>query len=143
LPGGKSLSFVSPKESNPRKGDPSIPEFPTIQPDERAAKNSPRLAVFNLIFVGGAQTASPLIRPSGRIAGGAARGQKSKPVSRLAAVANPIECFAGPHSTKCAIRPVIAALVLTFFPLQTRRKSSLTGGSAAKLVEPRSPSKYE
>jgi hypothetical protein len=47
LPGGKSLSFVSPKESNPRKGDPDIPEFPKIEPAGRAAKNSPRLAVFN------------------------------------------------------------------------------------------------
>jgi hypothetical protein len=42
LPGGKSLSFVSPKESNPRKGDPDIPEFPKIEPAGRAAKNSPR-----------------------------------------------------------------------------------------------------
>jgi hypothetical protein len=31
LPGGKSLSFVSPKESNPRKGDPDSPEFPKIK----------------------------------------------------------------------------------------------------------------
>jgi hypothetical protein len=45
LPGGKSLSFVSPKESNPRKGDPDIPEFPKTEPAGRAAKNSPRLAV--------------------------------------------------------------------------------------------------
>jgi hypothetical protein len=37
----------------------------------------------------------------------------------------------------CAIQPVIADLVLTFFPLQTRRKSSLPGGSAAKVFEPR------
>ena len=26
LPGGKLLSFASPKESNQRKGDPAIPE---------------------------------------------------------------------------------------------------------------------
>ncbi|WP_296749395.1 hypothetical protein [Thiobacillus sp.] len=50
LPGGKSLSFASPKESNPRKGDPDIPEFPKIKRVGWAAKNSPRLAVFNLFF---------------------------------------------------------------------------------------------
>jgi hypothetical protein len=33
--------------SNPRKGDPDIPETPEIEPAGRAAKNSPRLAVFN------------------------------------------------------------------------------------------------
>jgi hypothetical protein len=33
--------------------------------------------------------------------------------------------------------PVITALALTFLPLQTRRKSSLPGGSAAKVSEPR------
>jgi hypothetical protein len=38
-------------------------------------------------------------------------------------------------SAKC---PVITALVLTFFPLQPRRKLSLPGGSAAKVFEPRS-----
>ena len=37
--------------------------------------------------------------------------------------------------------PVIAALVLTFSPSQSRRKLSLPGGSAAKVFEPRSPSK--
>ncbi|MHB0972645.1 MAG: hypothetical protein ACYC0P_00185 [Thiobacillus sp.] len=79
LPGGKSLSFVSPKESNPRKSDPDIPETPEIEPAGRATKNSPRLAVFNLVFVGGAQTPSPLIRPAGSIFGGAVRGGKSKP----------------------------------------------------------------
>jgi len=34
--------------------------------------------------------------------------------------------------------PVITALVLTFFPSQPRRKLSLSGGSAAKVFEPRS-----
>jgi hypothetical protein len=43
LPGCKSLSFVSPKESNPRKGDPDVPEFPKIKRAGWAAKNSPRL----------------------------------------------------------------------------------------------------
>jgi hypothetical protein len=33
-------------------------------------------------------------------------------------------------------RAVIAVLVLTFFPLQPRRKTSLPGGSAAKVFEP-------
>jgi len=50
LPGGKSLSFVSPKESNPRKGDPDIPEFPKIEPTGRAAKNSPRFCWVDLIL---------------------------------------------------------------------------------------------
>ncbi|HQS81353.1 MAG TPA: hypothetical protein PKV42_02725 [Thiobacillus sp.] len=35
------------------------------------------------------------------------------------------------------VSAVIAALVLTFIPSQTRRKSSLPGGSAAKVFEPR------
>ena len=38
---------------------------------------------------------------------------------------------------KHANRPVITALVLTFIPLQPRRKLSLPGGSAAKVFEPR------
>jgi hypothetical protein len=40
-------------------------------------------------------------------------------------------------SPKYTNRPVITALVLTFFPLQTRRRSSAAGGSAAKVFEPR------
>jgi hypothetical protein len=52
LPGGKSLSFVSPKESNPRKGDPDSPEFPKIKRVGWAAKNSPRLVVFDFVFCG-------------------------------------------------------------------------------------------
>ena len=36
------------------------------------------------------------------------------------------------------IRLAITSLVLTFLPSQTRRKSSLPGGSAAKVFEPRS-----
>jgi hypothetical protein len=39
---------------------------------------------------------------------------------------------------KRANHPVITTLVLTFFPLQPRRKSSLPGGSAAKVFELRS-----
>jgi len=69
-------------ESNQRKGDPDIPEFPEIEPAGRAAKNSPRFAVFNWFFVSGAQTPSPLIRPSDSIFGGAVRGRKSKPGQR-------------------------------------------------------------
>jgi hypothetical protein len=33
--------------------------------------------------------------------------------------------------------PIITVLVLTFLPSQPRRKSSLPGGSAAKVFEPR------
>jgi hypothetical protein len=75
LPGGKSLSFVSPKESNPRKGDPDSPEFPKIKRVGRAAKNSPRLVVLILFFVGGAQTPLPLIHPPPLIFGGPVRGE--------------------------------------------------------------------
>jgi hypothetical protein len=75
LPGGKSLSFVSPKESNPRKGDPDSPEFPKIKRVGRAAKNSPRLVVLILYFVGGAQTPLPLIHPPHLIFGGSVRGE--------------------------------------------------------------------
>ncbi|MGB9130460.1 MAG: hypothetical protein WCB97_12500, partial [Thiobacillus sp.] len=52
LPGGKSLSFASPKESNQRKGDPDRPEFPKIKRVGWAAKNSPRLVVCNFDFCG-------------------------------------------------------------------------------------------
>ena len=38
LPGGKLLSFASPKESNQRKGDPAIPEFPKPESTGRAAQ---------------------------------------------------------------------------------------------------------
>jgi hypothetical protein len=79
LPGGKSLSFVSPKESNPRKGDPDIPETPKLKRAGRAAKNSPRFCWADLIFVSGAQTPLPLIHPTHSIFGGAVRGGKSKP----------------------------------------------------------------
>jgi len=64
LPGGKFLS-LSRQRKEQKKGDPDSPEFPEIEPAGRAAKNSPRLAVFNWFFVGGAQTPSPLIRPAG------------------------------------------------------------------------------
>ena len=46
-------------------------------------------------------------------------------------------------SPKHTNRPVITALLLTCRPSQSRRKSSLPGGSAAKVSEPRSPSKYK
>jgi hypothetical protein len=78
LPGGKFL-FLSRQEKEPKEGDPDIPEFPEIKPARRASKNSPRLAVFNLFFVSGAQTPSPLIRPTNSISGGAVRGVTSKP----------------------------------------------------------------
>jgi hypothetical protein len=42
------------------------------------------------------------------------------------------------ESLKHSNQFLITALVLTFLPLQTRRKSSLQGGSAAKVFEPRS-----
>jgi len=42
------------------------------------------------------------------------------------------------NASQYSKRPVITALVLTFFPLQPRRKSGLPGGSAAKVFEPRS-----
>jgi hypothetical protein len=77
LPGGKFL-FLSRQEKEPKEGDPNSPEFPKTEPAGRASKNSPRLAVFNLIFVGGTQTPSPLIRPAGSIFGGTERGGKSK-----------------------------------------------------------------
>jgi hypothetical protein len=66
-------------ESNQRKSDPDIPEFPKIEPAGRAAKNSPRFCWVDLIFVSGAQTPSPLIRPADSISGGAVREGKSKP----------------------------------------------------------------
>jgi hypothetical protein len=70
---------LSRQEKEPKEGDPNSHEFPKIEPAGRAAKNSPRLAVFNLSFVGGAQTPSPLIRPAGSILGVAVRGGTSKP----------------------------------------------------------------
>jgi hypothetical protein len=70
---------ASPNESNQRKGDPDIPEFPKIESAGRASKNSPRFAVLILFFVSEAQTPSPLIRPADPIFGGAVRGKvKSK-----------------------------------------------------------------
>jgi hypothetical protein len=44
----------------------------------------------------------------------------------------------GASSFKYTNHPVITVLVLTFIPLQTRRRSSVAGGSAAKVFEPRS-----
>jgi hypothetical protein len=80
LPGGKSLSFVSPKESNPRKGDPDIPVLRV--PENRACQvGGKELAppcCFNLFFVGGAQTPLPLIHPAGSIFGVDVRGRKLK-----------------------------------------------------------------
>jgi hypothetical protein len=43
---------LSRQEKETKEGDPDIPEFPEIEPTGRAAKNSPRLAVFNLVFCG-------------------------------------------------------------------------------------------
>jgi hypothetical protein len=74
LPGCKFL-FLLAQEKEPKEGHPDIPEFPKTESAGRAAKNSPRLAVFNWIFVGGTQTPSPLIRPVGPIFGGAVRGE--------------------------------------------------------------------
>jgi hypothetical protein len=79
LPGGKLLSFASPKESNQRKGDPDSPEFPKIKRVGWAAKNSPRRVVLILFFVGEAQTPLPLIHPPHLIFGGSVRGRTSKP----------------------------------------------------------------
>ncbi|HLA40780.1 MAG TPA: hypothetical protein VJ417_12335 [Candidatus Glassbacteria bacterium] len=77
LPGGKLLSFASPKESNQRKGDPDSPEFPKIKRVGWAAKNSPRFICISK--VSGAQTPLPLIHPTHSIFGGSVRGEKSEP----------------------------------------------------------------
>jgi hypothetical protein len=94
LPGGKSLSFVSPKESNQRKGDPDSPEFPKInqrlaalaalsigyaKPSASGGRQRTRPALVVLILLGGAQTPLPLIHPTRLIFGGPVRGRKSKP----------------------------------------------------------------
>jgi hypothetical protein len=76
LPGGKFLSFASPKERNQRKGDPNIPETPKIESTEWAAKNSARFICISR--VSGPQTPLPLIHPADSISGGAVRGGKSK-----------------------------------------------------------------
>ncbi|AAZ96951.1 hypothetical protein Tbd_0998 [Thiobacillus denitrificans ATCC 25259] len=93
MPGSKSLSFVSPKESNPRKSDPDGHEFPRISPAGRASKNSPRFCWAKLIFVRGAQTPSPLIRPAGPILGVVVRGKVKTSVIDSDR-SNRIECFA-------------------------------------------------
>jgi hypothetical protein len=51
LPGGKSLSFASPKESNQRKGDPDIPALRV--PENRACRvGGKELAPLYLYFEG-------------------------------------------------------------------------------------------
>jgi hypothetical protein len=70
---------LSRQEKEPKEGDPDIPEFPKIKRVGRAAKNSPRFCWVDLIFVSGAQTPLPLIRPTHLIFGGSVRGRKSKP----------------------------------------------------------------
>jgi hypothetical protein len=81
LPGGKFL-FLSRQEKEPKEGDPDSPEFPKLKRAGRAAKNSPRLVVFNWFFVSGAQTPLPPIHPTHLIFGGSVRGGRSKPVWR-------------------------------------------------------------
>jgi hypothetical protein len=49
LPGGKFL-FLSRQEKEPKEGDPNSPEFPKIEPAERASKNSPRFCWVDLIL---------------------------------------------------------------------------------------------
>ncbi|MCD6705538.1 MAG: hypothetical protein LT080_03660 [Thiobacillus sp.] len=71
-----SLSFVSPKGSNQRKGDFDIPETLKIEPAGRATKNSPRFICIS--EVSGAQTPFPLIHPAGPVFGVAVRGRKVK-----------------------------------------------------------------
>jgi hypothetical protein len=94
LPGGKSLSFVSPKESNPRKGDPDIPEFPKIEPAGRAAKNSLRLTVFDLVFCGrGSNTFAA--DPPGRL--DFRRGCKGKKAKIRAVMTERFGCYATTH----------------------------------------------
>jgi hypothetical protein len=71
LPGGKLLSFASPKASNQRKGDPTSPAFgfPQPEPAGRAAQNSPRFCL--IPDVSGAQTCcAALFRPSDSDFGG-------------------------------------------------------------------------
>jgi len=51
LPGGKFLS-LSRQRKEPKKGDPDSPEFPKIKRVGWAAKNSPRLVVFDFVFCG-------------------------------------------------------------------------------------------
>jgi hypothetical protein len=43
---------LSRQEKQPKEGDPDIPEFPKTEPAGRAAKNSLRLDVFDLVFCG-------------------------------------------------------------------------------------------
>ncbi|MBI3432794.1 MAG: hypothetical protein HY018_11355 [Hydrogenophilales bacterium] len=138
MPGGKSL-FLLAQEKEPKEGHPDIPEFPKIKRVGWAAKNSPRFCWADFIFVSGAQTPLPLIHPPHLIFGGSVRGEKSKPVCQCATVANLIECFAVGllRPRGYSNRPVITDLVL-IFPSQSRRKSSLPGGSAAKVFEPSS-----
>jgi hypothetical protein len=79
LPGGKSLSFVSPKESNPRKGDPDSPEFPKIKRVGWAAKNSPRLVVFYFVFCGRGSNTFAADPPDALDLRRVCKGKKSKP----------------------------------------------------------------
>ncbi|AAZ98526.1 hypothetical protein Tbd_2573 [Thiobacillus denitrificans ATCC 25259] len=68
--------------------------------------------------------------------GGAVRGEKSKPVLRLAR-------RRALGSSPTHKRPVRRRPGFDLCPLQTRRKSRLPGGSAAKVFEPRPLSKYK
>jgi hypothetical protein len=73
LPGSKFL-FLLAQEKEPKEGHPDIPETPKLKRAGRAAKNSPRVCWADLIFVSGAQTPLPLIRPPHLIFGGSVRG---------------------------------------------------------------------
>jgi hypothetical protein len=139
--GGKSLSFASPKESNQRKGAPDIPEFPKIKRVGWAAKNSPRLVIFNFVFCGCGSNTFAVYPPAALDLRRVCKGKKVK--TRVGMTGRFVYLGELRSTRSGSRRLLIVKLVLTFSPSQSRRKLSLPGGSAAKVSEPRLPSKYK
>ena len=140
LPGGKSLSFVSPKESNPRKGDPAHPRNPGNRACRAGGKELAPLCIYQGQRGSDSFAADPPARLNSR------RVYKGKKVKTRTVMTGRFMCLAGGEpntmASRRSARPrsrwwLYAKLVLLFVPSQPRRQSGPTDGSAAKLFEPR------
>jgi hypothetical protein len=117
MPGGKSLSFASPKESDQRKGAPAQPRIP----ENRACRvGGEELAPLMLYFKGQRGSNTFAADPPGKLA--FRRGREGKNVNIRPVVTGWFVCLFGhgfdtrSHSL-VRDESVIGKLVLTFLPL--------------------------
>ena len=145
-PAASSFSCLA-KKRNQKKATPTSPKPRSSSASGGRQRTRPALLNLILFFVGGTQTPLPLIHPTHSNFGGSVRGMKVKISLTPCSRANRINGFAREWDY-CVLAQVHESplhhwLGFDLPPSQSRRKMSLPGGSAAKVFEPRSPSKYQ